>query len=1302
MATLVLGLAGKALLGPVGGMIGSLAGRFIDNMLFGQTQKVEGPRLKDLNFQASTEGSAIPRLWGKMRVSPQVIWATRFKETKTTKKSGGKGSKPKVKTTTYSYSVSFACGLVEGEITGIGRVWADGKLLKLRDYTYRLYLGSETQGVDPKILAVEGADNAPAFRGTAYIVFEDMELEPFGNRVPQMTFEVFRRADSGLPTLEELMRAVTMIPGATEFGYATTQVSVEKGFGDTEPDNSNASGDVTDLIVSLDELQAQAPEVTSVTLVVAWHGTDLRCGNCEIRPKVEDATRSTKPFSWQVGPVTRGSALVVSQYDGKPAAGGAPADRAVYEAIKELINRGLKVTLYPFILMDIPSGNALPDPYGGAEQAAYPWRGRITCHPAPGQPGTVDKTATAATQVASFFGTALASHFSWNSGGLTVSYSGPSEWGLRRQVLHLAQIAKAAGGIDQIIIGSELVGLTTVRSTPSTYPAAAELVSLAAQVRSIVGSATRIGYAADWSEYHSHRPADGSNDVYFHLDPVWSDSNIDFVGIDNYLPLADWRDGTSHLDAQAGYSSIYNRDYLQANIEGGEYYDWYYASQADRDNQVRTAITDGAHAKPWVFRNKDIRNWWLNSHYDRPGGTESATATAWSPQSKPIVFTELGCPAVDKGANQPNVFVDPKSSESARPHYSQGRRDDAMQRALLEAVLQYWQPASGNNPTSSVYSAPMIDWERIALWTWDARPYPEFPNFTDLWADAPNWDLGHWLDGRLNLVRLSDVVEDIASGFGIPLDVSRLEGLVYGYLVDQVSTARDELAPLQKAYFFDAAESQGRIMFKHRGTATAVSYHKDELIRDGDGKSDGNRSAGAFTLTRAQESELPRGVNLAFAAPDADYRQVTAQSRRLIGAFQAIQQVSLALALPDGRASAIAGTMLMQAHIERERAVFVLPPSALALDAADVIELDTGGRSIRLRMDEIGMGAGRNVTAVREYSNIYDQNDGPGVAKATSRTIAPAPPVVYFLDLPVITDAGAALAHAPKVAAYGSPWSPVAVYRAADENASLELDTLLESPAILGRTKTAFSLGPLWRFDRANTVQVEIGSTDTLASVSELDLLNGANLGAVQTAGGRWEIFQWRMASLVAANTYELSMLLRGQLGTEADMAALVAAGAPFVVLDSSVLSTSLPSALSRSPQYWSWGPDGRAVTDALYVSDTKTFEAIGLRPYAPAHFKGKRNTGGDVTLNWVRRTRYGGDDWELNEIPLSEDAEAYEIDILNGANVVRTISTAVTTALYSAAEQTADFGSVPASFDAIVYQLSATYGRGAGTRRTI
>lgn len=663
-------LSGAAL----GGAIGGLAGSAIDQALLAPTIKSSGPRLQDLSVTTSVEGSPVLRVYGRMRVGGQIVWAARLREDKETSRSGGKGGGG-VKQTTYSYYGSFAVGLCEGPIDGIGRIWADGEILDTEGLEIRLYKGGEVQLPDPKIVAVEGAEFAPAYRGLAYLMFEELPLERYGNRVPQITVEVIRRPYAERPALEDLLRGVTLIPGASEFAYATDVVERAAGYGAWVAENANGPDGRADLVASLDELEAVAPRVGSVSLVVAWHGTDLRVGHCRVVPKVE-GPKQTRPWAWRCGSLTRETAETVSLFGGSPAVGGAPSDRSVYQAIRELKSRGLKVMMNPFVMMDVAPGNGLPDPFGGAEQAAYPWRGRITCAPAPGRPGSPDGTAAIAGEVAAFFGTVGPAQFGWSSSQQTVAYSGPAEeFSYRRFVLHCARISASAGGVDAFLLGSEMIGLTTLRDAPGSYPAVAALKELAADVREILGPETRIGYAADWTEFPPHRPADGSNDLVFHLDPLWAGDEIDFVGVDLYAPLADWRDGAEHLDARAGFGGPRDAAYLDANIEGGEGFDWFYASEPDRLAQIRTPIADTAHGEHWVFRNKDFRSWWENPHHDRPGGVRSAVATGWVPGSKPIVLCEIGCSAVDKGANQPNVFVDPKSSESFLPRFSDGRAD---------------------------------------------------------------------------------------------------------------------------------------------------------------------------------------------------------------------------------------------------------------------------------------------------------------------------------------------------------------------------------------------------------------------------------------------------------------------------------------------------------------------------------------------------------------------------------------------------------------------------------------------------
>ncbi len=296
------------------------------------------------------------------------------------------------------------------------------------------------------------------------------------------------------------------------------------------------------------------------------------------------------------------------------------------------------------------------------------------------------------------------------------------------------------------------------------------LVQLASDVKAILPNA-QLTYAADWSEWFGHQPPDGSGDAFFHLDPLWSDANISAVAFDNYWPLSDWRDTAPNIDevvkTDGTLTAITDYEYLMANVRGGEGYDWYYGSEADRNAQVRSPITDGGYGKPWIYRYKDIWGWWSNQHFNRLGGVESSSPTAWVPQSKPIWFTELGCPSVNKGSNQPNVFYDPKSSESALPYFSNGASDYLIQRRYLDAMLRFFDPSDpefseDRNPQSPLYPGRMVDLSRVMIYTWDARPYPFFPLDTSIWSDGPNWLYGHWIGGKLSTYALPQELDSMA------------------------------------------------------------------------------------------------------------------------------------------------------------------------------------------------------------------------------------------------------------------------------------------------------------------------------------------------------------------------------------------------------------------------------------------------------------------------------------------------------------------------------------------------------------
>ncbi len=1321
MATLALGAVGAAVGGAalpsglsvlgtalsgasIGTALGSIAGSVIDQALFapsGQQRQQEGARLSDLKVSSSTEGGHIARSYGRVRLPGQLIWATHFEEEviKTTTQAasgggkglggGGRGGGSRPQQTTqieYHYFANIAYAICEGEVTRIGRIWADGKELNQSDFTIRVYRGSDTQQPDSLMETKEGAGNAPAYRGIAYVVFERMALARFGNRLPQLNFEVFRTVD----TFEDTVRAITIIPASGEFVYESEEIVRDAGGGATVTENVHSAQGGTDWNVAINQLQEAFPNVGAASLFVSWFGSDLRAGQCELRPGVEIQNKVTFPKTWSVGGTSRAGAHLISTHEGRPAFGGTPSDDSIVSAIQDLNTRGVAVTFTPFVMMDVPDGNALIDPYtGAASQPVYPWRGRITVDPAAGQPGSPDKTAAAAVQVSNLVGTAVPGDFAVT--GQSVSYSGPAEWSLRRMVLHYAHLCQAAGGVDAFVIGSELRGLTQVRDGAVSYPFVDALVALASDVKSILGPGAKVTYAADWSEYFGHQPGDGSGDVTFHLDPLWSSPDIDAIAIDVYWPLSDWRDGEAHSDRLAGASSIHDFDYLKGNIFGGEGYDWFYASDADRTSQTRSPITDGAHAKPWVFRFKDIRSWWQNQHFNRPGGVESGTPTPWVPESKPIWFTELGCPAVDKGSNQPNVFIDPKSSESQTPYFSRTTRDDLIQRRYIQSFYDFFDPAhidyvAGSNPASSIFGGEMVDITRLYVYTWDARPYPAFPLALDVWSDGGNWEFGHWLTGRAAGGPLPAVVAQILNDYGFARhSAAQLTGHLDGYVIDRIMSAREALQSLELAFFFDSYESGGLIQFRHRGAGgTAAQLVADDLV-------DRGKERELFEITRGQETELPLSAKLTYIDGNTQYRQAAVEARRLAVRSERVSTASVPVVMAQAQAQAMAESWLQEAWTARQRASFALPPSRMALEPTDLVSLQVGNQTLPLRIIEMREGVDKELEARSIEPEVFT------ALRTPLRNAPQATPAVYgqalatFMDLPLLR--GDEEAHAGYVSAYQSPWPGAVAFYRSPESTGFVVKALATAPATLGVSELDFSSGPTSRFDRANICRVRLDNGD-LQSVTELALLGGANTAAIENPASDWEVFQFRDATLVAPSTYELSFLLRGQAGTEQAMADPVPAGARFVFLDSAVAQVDMTADEIALEFNWKYGPISRDIGHASYQDQVRAFSGLGLRPLSPVHIRAAP-AGNDVVISWVRRTRLGGDSWETSEVPLAEDTERYVVDILNGALVKRTLASEVMSVTYSEADQIADWGTPQSTYNINVYQLSAAYGRG-------
>ncbi len=1196
MASIILSAAGAAVgaglpvVGPVigatiGRAIGASVGGVVDNAIFGEpTRQTQGARLSDLGVQVSTYGKVIPLIYGTIRLAGNVIWATKIKETATTTTSrsgGGKGGGGvKTSATNYSYSVSLAISICAGEVSEIIRTWADAKLLNSSYGTYRVYKGTEAQLPDSLIEAFEGVGKCPAYRGLAYVVIEDFPLADFGNRIPNFTFEVKRKVrtpDYEGQTTEEMVKAMTIIPGAGEFVYDTVKQTKIQGeyagasFAQTalqQPINYHTNEDDTNAIVAINQLAETCPNLEWVSVVVTWFGDSLNAGACKILPAVEYKNAISSPNDWLVAGYNRGNARQMTLVDGSPRYGGTPSDASVVRLVAALRAQGYKVMFYPMFFMDL---------------ASKPWRGRVTGLPA---------------DVASFF---------------------IKPEGYNAFINHYAGLMQ--NKVDSFVIGSELIGLTKVASSAGVYPAVDALVGLASTVKAVMGAVTKITYAADWSEYHH---SDGG---WYNMDSLWASPNIDVIGIDAYFPL------TNSSQAELGYG-------LQPVMNGwgqGEGYDYYYTD----NSRTNTAPLGAAYA--W----KNIDWFWRNDHYN-PNGAK----TAWVPQSKKIWFTEYGFPSVDGASNQPNVFYDPTSSESYFPRLSNGLVDFRAQRTAITATIAHFK--------NSAFL------EQMFLWTWDARPFPYFPDLRNVWADGGVWVTGHWVSGKFGMSGLAGIVRDICIKAGLDdaqIDVSRLTEQVEGYIISGRTTAYDALQELMQAYFFDAVESEQTLRFVPRGAVGAGSsiiIQADELLFDGKNE--------ALQKTRRHELELPHLCEVLYLSRASGYQIGTARATRQLTQSKNKYALNLPIVMSATDASAISEKYLYLTWLARTAYRFSLDRKYSALQPTDVITIIEQGISSQMRIIKMVHDAGRTVIdAVSENIALYQPSR---IAEQLPPSVAIAVKIAEteyeLLDIPALPS-DLSTQSVMRVAAVGvaSGWSGCAIYSAQTSNDYVRLGDVA-SGSIFGKVQAIpanFAGGNI--FDETSVISVLLIAGGELQNVSELALLNGENAALIGD-----EIIQFMNVEMLGAGKYRLRRLLRGRLGTNWAMN-IHNVGERFVLLGTELGSISVAPAnigVTKSYKAVSFGQSLGEVQPRNF-----SFNAVCLRPYAPVHLQISGVAGGNISIIWVRCDRLYGAWRDSMDIGLSEAQELYDIEIYIGGVLKRKTQTNNPLFNYSPAMQAID-----------------------------
>ncbi len=309
MATLILGTAGRVFGGPLGGIIGTAVGGMVDSSLLGGGRPRDVGRIGNLAVQSAAYGEPIPVITGRMRAAGNLVWTSGIKESTSQSGSGKRGGGA---TSTYSYSASFAVGLAARAIADIGRIWADGRLIRdaegafLSPIVMRLHRGSEGQAVDPLIAAAEGAAGAPAYRGIAYAVFEDLPLADYGNRIPNLTFEIIADAEAG-HDVADAIAALALIDGRSIASTTGRFPSIAGHF-------AGRSGSVAGAMASLIDM-AGASVTSGSKIVVSGVGGGhvvIATDDCQARLPGDGRGRERRK---RLGGETRVGAVEVGFYD---------------------------------------------------------------------------------------------------------------------------------------------------------------------------------------------------------------------------------------------------------------------------------------------------------------------------------------------------------------------------------------------------------------------------------------------------------------------------------------------------------------------------------------------------------------------------------------------------------------------------------------------------------------------------------------------------------------------------------------------------------------------------------------------------------------------------------------------------------------------------------------------------------------------------------------------------------------------------------------------------------------------------
>jgi len=538
-------------------------------------------------------------------------------------------------------------------------------------------------------------------------------------------------------------------------------------------------------------------------------------------------------------------------------------------------------------------------------------------------------------------------------------------------------------------------------------------------------------------------------------------------------------------------------------------------------------------------------------------------------------------------------------------------------------------------------------------------------------------------------ILLSSIVADICQLSHVQsYEASDLNQMVGGYMIPGPMKSRAALEELAQIYHFDVIEQEDNLLFRRLGRLPDAAIVPSDLAQS----SQGAGSSDKIILTRQQDLELPREIGLSYIDPDRDYQTGHQRARRLNVASDIVRQSALPLVISSGQAKSVSEVQLDLAWYGRETVNFSLPYKYADLVPGDIVTLTIGQDEQDFLLQETEIGPqGVNCQAVKFSKERLDRNSIADSGPVPGQQVeALAASQFFHLDMPTITGENVTSPVFLWSAGAGTgKWAGAGLFISRDNDQTYSQLDFTASDAISGAVENILSDGPTAYWDYGNDLLVSLDNpAHGLFGATSDAVLNGANIAWV---GG--EIIQFQQAVPELDGRYRLTGLLRGRRGTERKTSGHGPSEVFVLLTPAAIGAAAMNFSDIGLSHYFKVVTSGALVEDA--VAENHVFGAAILKPFSPVHAKGWRDGAGTLALTWIRRSRVGGDWMDNADVPLGELYEKYDIEILDGGTVVRTLTSTLPEVVYTDSLQIEDFGTPQENLAVSITQISDSVGRG-------